>query len=68
MQWTILFAIVTVISYVTAAGIGSNELTASWPMVSGSIGYQQITVPDPDGKPLQVAIWYPSSAPPSMHH
>jgi predicted dienelactone hydrolase len=66
MQRTLLFAIVTVISYVTAAGIGSKELSASWPVVSGSIGYQQITVPDPDGKPLQVAIWYPSSASPSL--
>jgi predicted dienelactone hydrolase len=30
-----------------------------------SVGFQQVTVPDPEGKPLAVAIWYPSRAPAS---
>src|SRR3984893_12412511 len=28
-----------------------------------SVGFQQLSVPDPAGKPLAVAIWYPSDAP-----
>jgi hypothetical protein len=24
-------------------------------------GFQQVTVPDPSGKPLNVGIWYPSN-------
>jgi predicted dienelactone hydrolase len=27
---------------------------------SGTVGFQQMTVPDPEGKPLVVGIWYPS--------
>ena len=27
---------------------------------SASVGYQQITVPDPAGRPLLVSVWYPS--------
>ena len=39
--------------------------------LGGTVGFQQITVPDPAGKPLAVAIWYPgdgaaSSAPLGM--
>jgi predicted dienelactone hydrolase len=30
-----------------------------------SVGFQQVTVPDPEGQPLTVAIWYPSRAPAS---
>ena len=26
----------------------------------GSVGFQQLTVPDPEGQPLTVGIWYPS--------
>src|SRR5215471_7114935 len=25
-----------------------------------SVGFQQVVVPDPEGKPLSVAVWYPS--------
>src|SRR5258708_14047834 len=27
-----------------------------------SAGFEQVMVPDPDGAPLEVGIWYPSSA------
>src|SRR5882762_4193864 len=27
---------------------------------AGTVGFQQVTVPDPEGKPLAVGIWYPS--------
>ena len=27
---------------------------------AGSVGFQQVTVPDPEGKPIEVGIWYPS--------
>src|SRR5262249_40903827 len=30
------------------------------------IGFQQLMVPDPDGEPLPVAIWYPSNTTPSL--
>src|SRR5215510_7646801 len=30
-----------------------------------SVGFQQLTVPDPNGKPLSVGIWYPSQSHPS---
>src|ERR1700722_5907345 len=36
-------------------------LTAAKPAIS--VGFQQVSVPDPAGKPLPVAIWYPSDAP-----
>jgi predicted dienelactone hydrolase len=32
-----------------------------------SVGFQQLTVPDRDGKSLQAAIWYPSNTQPSAH-
>jgi len=34
---------------------------------AGAVGFQQATAPDPDGKPLAVAIWYPSKAPAAPH-
>ena len=30
---------------------------------AGTVGFQQATVPDSDGKPREVGIWYPSDAP-----
>jgi predicted dienelactone hydrolase len=30
-----------------------------------AVGFEQVTVPDPDGPPLEAGIWYPSDAPPS---
>src|SRR5262249_38828568 len=60
------FAVIIVISSVAAAAIPSKELSMLWPVASSSVGYQQITVPDPDGKPLQVGIWYPSAASASL--
>jgi predicted dienelactone hydrolase len=30
---------------------------------AGTVGFQQVTVPDAGGKPLTVGIWYPSEAP-----
>lgn len=65
MQRALLFAILIAISFVAVAGTCSTELAASWPVVSNNVGFQQVTVPDPKGKPLQVAIWYPSPAPAS---
>jgi len=32
-----------------------------------AVGYQQVTVPDRDGKSLQAGIWYPSNTQPSAH-
>ena len=31
------------------------------PLSRASVGFQNVTVPDPHGKPLPVGIWYPSS-------
>jgi predicted dienelactone hydrolase len=28
-----------------------------------SVGFQQVVIPDPQGKPIAVAIWYPSNSP-----
>src|SRR6202041_321738 len=36
-------------------------LTAAKPAIS--VGFQQVSCPDPAGKPLAVAIWYPSDSP-----
>ncbi|RFB70997.1 MULTISPECIES: dienelactone hydrolase [unclassified Herbaspirillum] len=30
----------------------------------GAVGFQHVTAPDPDGAPLEVGIWYPSTATP----
>jgi predicted dienelactone hydrolase len=30
-----------------------------------AVGFEQVTVPDPDGPPLEAGIWYPSEAPAS---
>jgi predicted dienelactone hydrolase len=32
-----------------------------------AVGYQQVTVPDRDGKSMQAGIWYPSNTQPSAH-
>lgn len=32
-----------------------------------SVGFQEISIPDPHGKPIAIGIWYPSSATPSLH-
>lgn len=32
----------------------------------GSVGFQQVTMVDPQGKPIVVGIWYPSSGPVSL--
>jgi predicted dienelactone hydrolase len=29
---------------------------------AGAVGFQQVTAPDPDDRPLEVGIWYPSAA------
>jgi hypothetical protein len=31
------------------------------------VGFQEVTVPDPEGKPILVAMWYPTQASPSSH-
>jgi predicted dienelactone hydrolase len=33
----------------------------------GSVGYQGATVPDGQGKPIAIGIWYPTQAPASQH-
>ena len=33
----------------------------------GSIGFQQVSVPDSTSNPLEVAIWYPTAAPTAPH-
>jgi predicted dienelactone hydrolase len=45
---------------VTALGM---LLLATAPALS--VGFAQVTVPDPDGPPLEAGIWYPSAAPAS---
>ncbi|MBV8536298.1 MAG: prolyl oligopeptidase family serine peptidase [Alphaproteobacteria bacterium] len=35
---------------------------AAFARTAGAVGFQEVTVPDPDDKPLAAAIWYPSSA------
>ena len=37
------------------------------PGVAGAVGFQQVTVPDPEDQPFQLAIWYPSEAPAAVH-
>ncbi len=32
-----------------------------------SVGFQQVTIPDPQGKPIAAGIWYPSTVQPSPH-
>src|ERR1700730_18336051 len=33
----------------------------------GAVGFQQVTIPDPQGKPIAVGIWYPSDTRASSH-
>jgi len=65
MQRTHSFLIVIAIFFVAADGTWSKKLAEVSPVVSGSVGFQQVTVPDLKDKPLEVAIWYPSTAPAS---
>jgi predicted dienelactone hydrolase len=37
------------------------------PGIARAVGFQQVSVPDPQGEPLQVDVWYPSDAPASPH-
>ena len=32
-------------------------------VVSGTVGFERVTVPDSDDKPRQIGIWYPSDTP-----
>jgi len=66
MQCTLFFAVIIVISSVAASEVRAKEPATSSTAASGNVGYQQITVPDPDGKPLQVGVWYPSAASASL--
>jgi predicted dienelactone hydrolase len=36
---------------------------ALWPTLAGAAGFRFATVPDPDDRPLEVGIWYPTDAP-----
>ncbi|MBI1774703.1 MAG: dienelactone hydrolase family protein [Proteobacteria bacterium] len=36
---------------------------ASIALPAGAVGFQYVSVPDPDDRPLEVGIWYPSDAP-----
>jgi len=57
-----LFGVIILISSMAAARLQSKEQPPSSPVISGTVGYQQVTVPDPNGEPLQVGIWYPTTA------
>jgi len=46
----------------TAAALGTLMLAAT-PALSA--GFERVTVPDPNGPPLEAGIWYPSEAPAS---
>ena len=39
----------------------------SWGSAQASIGFTTVDVPDPNGPPLAVGIWYPASGPASPH-
>jgi predicted dienelactone hydrolase len=47
---------------VAIAALGALML-ATAPALSA--GFERVTVPDPDGPPLEAGIWYPSEAPTS---
>jgi hypothetical protein len=47
---------------VALAALGSLLLAAA-PALSA--GFERVTVPDPNGAPLEAGIWYPSEAPTS---
>jgi len=57
-----LFGVIILISSIAEARLQAKEQATSSPVISGTVGYQQVTVPDPNGKPLQVGIWYPTAA------
>jgi predicted dienelactone hydrolase len=46
----------------TVAVLGALMLAATPAL---AVGFEQVMVPDPDGPPLEVGIWYPSEAPAS---
>lgn len=35
------------------------------PTARASIGFQHLTIPDPQGPPIEVGVWYPAEAPPA---
>jgi predicted dienelactone hydrolase len=41
------------------------SLRVASPAWAGNVGYQHATIPDPDDRPLEVGIWYPTDAPAS---
>src|SRR5258708_14296750 len=40
-------------------------LAALWARPVGAVGFQYVSVPGPDDRPLDVGIWYPSDTPAS---
>jgi predicted dienelactone hydrolase len=38
---------------------------AASPVLAGSVGFQHLTIPDPQGPPIEIGIWYPTDATPS---
>lgn len=40
-------------------------LLLCWATQAGAVGFQRVMAPDPDGAPLEVGIWYPSTATPA---
>jgi hypothetical protein len=45
----------------TAAPAQKTPMLATTPALSA--GFERVTVPDPDGQPLEAGVWYPSEAP-----
>ena len=51
--------------YALASLLLFGELLAT--VSVAAVGFQQVTVPDRDGKSMQAGIWYPSNTQPSAH-
>src|SRR5262249_23264443 len=64
MQHTFFLLLIVILS--VAPAYGWQKEPSAHLIESGGVGFQQVLVSDPEGQPLQVAIWYPSASPASL--
>jgi predicted dienelactone hydrolase len=58
---------VVLTALVAAATVLTVSLVLDATRTERPVGFQMVTAPDPQGRPLQVAVWYPTSSRPGLH-
>lgn len=66
LTWILAAAGVLVAIILFLFAIYQWQLGANAPRPAHPVGFQEVTAPDPAGRPLTVAVWYPTNASPQF--